>query len=48
VAAYNMGYRNGKFDRINKMPFNDAFPFDNKDGKTWYKIGYRSGWDSSR
>ncbi len=46
VAAYNMGYRNGKFDRINKMPFNDAFPFDDKDGKTWYTIGYRSGWDS--
>jgi hypothetical protein len=25
LAAYNMGYRNGKVDKINKMPFNDAF-----------------------
>ena len=33
---------------INKMPLNDAFPFDDKDGKTWYKIGYRSGWDSGK
>lgn len=48
LAAYNMGYRNGKFDIINKMPFNDAFPFDDKDGQTWYKIGYRSGWDSGK
>lgn len=48
LAAYNMGYRNGKFDTINKMPFNDAFPFDDKDGQTWYKIGYRSGWDSGK
>ena len=47
-AAYNMGYRNGKFDKINKMPFNDAFPFDDNDGRTWYKIGYRSGWDSGK
>jgi hypothetical protein len=43
-----MGYRNGKFDKINKMPFNDAFPFNDKDGQTWYKIGYRSGWDSGK
>ena len=48
LAGYNMGYRNGKFDKINKMPFNDAFPFDDKDGQTWYKIGYRSGWDSGK
>ena len=48
LAAYNMGYRNGKFDRLNKMPFNDAFPFDDKDGKTWYLVGYRSGWDSGK
>ena len=48
LAAYNMGYRNGKFDKINKMPFNDAFPFDDKDGQTWYKVGYRSGWDSGK
>ena len=48
LAAYNMGYRNGKFDKINKMPFNDEFPFDDKDGKTWYKVGYRSGWDSGK
>jgi len=41
-----MGYRNGKVDKINKMPFNDEFPFDDKDGKTWYQVGYRSGWDS--
>jgi hypothetical protein len=48
LAAYNMGYRNGKVDKINKMPFNDAFPFDDKDGQTWYKVGYRSGWDSGK
>jgi|SRR5215207_2960311 len=48
LAAYNMGYRNGKFDKINKMPFNDAFPFDDKDGRTWYTVGYRSGWDSGK
>ena len=48
LAGYNMGYRNGKFDTINKMPFNDAFPFDDKDGQKWYKIGYRSGWDSGK
>jgi hypothetical protein len=48
LAAYNMGYRNGKVDKINKMPFNDEFPFDDKDGKTWYKVGYRSGWDSGK
>ena len=48
LAAYNMGYRNGKFDKINKMPFNDEFPFDDKDGQTWYKVGYRSGWDSGK
>jgi hypothetical protein len=48
LAAYNMGYRNGKVDKLNKMPFNDEFPFDDKDGKTWYKVGYRSGWDSGK
>jgi hypothetical protein len=48
LAAYNMGYRNGKVDKINKMPFNDEFPFDDKDGKTWYQVGYRSGWDSGK
>jgi len=41
-------YRSGKFDKINKMPFNDEFPFDDKDGRTWYKVGYRSGWDSGK
>jgi hypothetical protein len=48
LAAYNMGYRNAKVDKINKMPFNDEFPFDDKDGRTWYKVGYRSGWDSGK
>jgi hypothetical protein len=22
--------------------------FDDKDGRTWYKVGYRSGWDSGQ
>jgi hypothetical protein len=51
-AAYHMGYRNGKFDGMNNMPFNDIIPFgdndddDDNDAITWYKIGYRAGWDS--
>ena len=45
-AAYNMGYRNGKFDRLSTTLYTDISPFDDKDAKTWYKIGYRAGWDS--
>ena len=41
-----MGYRNGKFDRLSKTSYTDISPFDDKDAKTWYKIGYRAGWGS--
>jgi hypothetical protein len=47
-AAYQMGYRNGIFDRLSKTSYTDISPFDDKDGKTSYKIGYRAGWDSGK
>jgi hypothetical protein len=42
-----MGYRDGRFDKLNNMPFSDIPPFDDDEGaETWYKIGYSVGWNS--
>jgi hypothetical protein len=47
LGAYNMGYRDGRFDKLNNMPFSDIPPFDDDEGaETWYKIGYSVGWNS--
>jgi hypothetical protein len=46
LGAYNMGYRDGRFDKLSNVPFSDISPFGDKDAETWYKIGYSVGWNS--
>ncbi len=46
LGAYNMGYRDGRFDKLSNMPFSDIAPFDDHGAETWYKIGYSVGWNS--
>ncbi len=46
LDAYNMGYRDGRFDKLNNMPYSDMAPFYDDDAEFWYKIGYSVGWNS--